>query len=67
MKTDTAAVRQTIHDLNNTLTVILTAADLISNDAPESGQIRSDAQSIRTSAIRARDLVEELRGKLGLT
>ena len=60
MMADDAEARRTIHDLNNTLTCILTAAELIASAVPADGQVARDAMDIRDAAVRGRDLVAGL-------
>ena len=48
------------HDFNNLLTVILGHAEMIAEDAPADSGAGSSAGSIRTAAVRARDLVRRI-------
>ena len=48
------------HDFNNLLTVILGHAEMIAEDAPADSGASSSAGSIRTAAVRARDLVRRI-------
>jgi len=61
---DETATGQTLHELNNALTRILTTAELIASDAPADGQTARDARDIRTAALDARRLVQLLSSQV---
>ncbi len=64
---DESEIRETIHDINNTLTVVLASAELILADAGHGSQTSQDAHNIRLAAIRGRELIATLREQLNLT
>jgi hypothetical protein len=61
---DESAIRQTMHDLNNALAKILTAAELIASEVPGESQAASDARDIQTAALDGRSLVQRLQSEL---
>ena len=63
---DESGIRETIHDLNNTLTVVLASAELILADARHGSQTSKDARNIYLAAISARELITTLREQLNL-
>ncbi len=56
---ESGAIRQIIHELNNALARILTTAELIATD-PGGEQTAVDAESIRAAALDGRELVARL-------
>lgn len=59
----TGSVDRTIHDLNNALTRILTAAELIEYEVHDE-QAATDARDIRQAAVASRDLVRALTDQI---
>jgi two-component system, cell cycle sensor histidine kinase and response regulator CckA len=57
-------VRETVHDLNNQLGVILNFASFVLEDTPADDPRREDLQEILDAAKRARDLSLELLTEL---
>ena len=60
-------IREIIHDINNSLTTVLGAAELIGAEADPESQVSQDAQDIADAALRGRDQVNRLREALGLS
>lgn len=57
-------LRARIHDLNNALTQILTAAELIESEVSNGTQAARDARTIREAALSGRDIVAEISDRL---
>jgi signal transduction histidine kinase len=53
-------VRETVHDLNNQLAVILNYTSFVLEDTPPEDPRREDLLEIQRAAKRARDVVLEL-------
>lgn len=57
-------MRETVHDLNNQLGVILNFTTFVLEDTPDDDPRREDLQQILDAAKRARDLSLELLAEL---
>ena len=66
MEHDETEIRETLHDMNNTLAAVLGSAELILAEAEHGSQTAQDARNICVAAIRSRELIGTLRGQLHL-
>jgi len=66
MARNESAIRETMHDMNNSLAAILGSAELILVDAEHGSQIATDARNICLASLRGRELIGTLRKQLDL-
>ena len=66
MARNESAIRETMHDMNNSLAAILGSAELILVDAERGSQIATDARNICLASLRGRELIGTLRKQLDL-
>jgi nitrogen-specific signal transduction histidine kinase len=61
---DDETTREIIHEINNALTTIMGAAELIRAESAPESQTARDAADIVEAALRSRELVAQLRSGL---
>ncbi|MFP4113055.1 MAG: hypothetical protein ACOC2Y_01975 [Spirochaetota bacterium] len=62
---DNAEIRELVHDLNNVMTRILTAAELLEGTLPADTEAATDARNIRSAALSGRDLITSISKQIG--